>query len=500
MRYAIYPMQPTPNGRMHIGHGGGTYLRADVLKRSLQAEGHEVVMPCGSDAYENWVLAAAAMEGRAPEGICRTYHEAILADLTWLGIDLDAWIDPLSDPHREPYLELHTEMFRTVVDAGAAHTEVEAIPYDSDGSPLMGTFIAGNCPNCEAPAGGSSCTACGEHFQPFQLLSPRARLSGSPIVWRREEHWFLRPRSRPELLASLSETGLGQAHLDVAARYLTRSGGRVRLSGPGTWGVSSSALPKEQVLANSYYLYCLYAGRASGGATDPFAAQSETVNVGVFGSDNSTPGLIVPGVYAQATSGQLKAFDHAIVNGMLDLDGEKCSTSKGHGIWLGDLRTAGTVTADELRFALAGVDVDTGRANLDLPDLAADVNYLRRVMRERVLPLARACHHAGVAVADPGTVAAQRRHLQPVSLHLPRAREAVISHLGSDASDGPRWLATLVELIRPLTPGIAAALASCMGRLSSPRDSAPVIEDVVRPGELPLSDLEAVVRRGSPAA
>jgi methionyl-tRNA synthetase len=53
-------MQPTPNGRMHIGHAAGTYLRADVLGRSLRTAGHQVKVACGTDAYENWILAAAA--------------------------------------------------------------------------------------------------------------------------------------------------------------------------------------------------------------------------------------------------------------------------------------------------------------------------------------------------------------------------------------------------------------------------------------------------------
>ncbi len=494
MRYAIFPMQPTPNGRMHIGHGGGTYLRADVLARSLRAEGHAVVVPCGSDAYENWVLAAAAAEGRAPHEVCRTYHTGIHADLTWLGIDLDAWIDPLSDPHREPYLALHTEVFRDLVAAGAAHREVESVPYDEDGRPMMGTFIAGRCPSCRAPAGGSSCTACGEHFQPSQLLSPRARLSGSTIEWRQEESWFAAPCSGADLLADLADRRLGQAHLDVVARYLARSGGRVRLSGPGTWGVTSPDLGPGTVLANSYYLYCLYAGRVVADA--PLTAGSATTTVGVFGTDNSTPGLVVPGVLAQATSGRLRAFDHCVVNGMLDLDGEKCSTSKRHGIWLDDLRTAGTVTPDELRFALAGVDVDRGRANLDLPDLAADVNLLRGLVRERVLPAALAARREVPTQADAAAVTAQREHLQPSSLHLPLARAAVLRHLRSENHHEPEWLPTLADLVTPLTPGLAAWLTS--GERTGGPDGATAVplEDAVRAGALSMSDLESVVQRG----
>jgi hypothetical protein len=62
----IVPMQPTPNGRLHVGHGAGPYLRADVLARALRVAGHQVAVISGSDAFENWVIADALSSGRTP--------------------------------------------------------------------------------------------------------------------------------------------------------------------------------------------------------------------------------------------------------------------------------------------------------------------------------------------------------------------------------------------------------------------------------------------------
>jgi methionyl-tRNA synthetase len=488
VKYTILPMQPTPNGRMHIGHGGGTYLRADVLARSLRAEGHDVKVACGSDAYENWILAASAQDGRTPAETCAVYHSGILSDLTALDIEFDVWIDPLNEPHQQAYLDIHTELFREVSASGAAALETELIPYaESDGAPLLGTFIAGECPNCGAPAGGSSCTACSEHFQPSQLVNPRARLSDTAIEWREEKNWFLRPRSASNLLAGLESTGLGADHIAVAARYLERSGGRIRLSGPGVWGVTSPLLPDGCVLSNSYFLYCLYASRqvADPNAPEPFATGSGVVTVGIFGTDNSAPGLIVPALYAQATEGRLRAFDHTVVNGMLDLDGQKCSTSKRYGIWLKDVLGSGMVSSDELRFALSGVDLDRGRANLDLSDLVATINGFRDVVRERVLPaLAQTPARAGV---DENILAEQRQHLQPATLSLVNARAVLQEHLTGPMSDQAGWRATLAALAAPLTPRLSAAItAGRPGRF----------DDVLGVGELTTDRLESVVCRG----
>lgn len=482
MTYVILPMQPTPNGRLHIGHAAGTYLRADVLARSLRADGHDVRVACGTDAYENWVLATAAHERRAPEDVCAAYHQGITTDLEGLGIQLDAWVDPLSDEHREPYVDLHREMFAEVTASSAASWCSERVPYADDGSPLIGTFIAGDCPSCGAPAGGSSCTACGDHFQPDQLVNPRARLSDTTIGWRQERSWFLEPTSGPDLVAALRTTGLAERHVAVVERYLNRTGGRARLSGPGRWGVPEPRLGAGHVLSNSYFLYCLYAARRAAHGTDlrPFERSSSTVTVGVFGSDNSIPGLLVPGLYSQATSGRLRAFDHTVVNGMLDLDGQKCSTSKRYGIWLEDILPSGIVTADELRYALCGVDLDSGRSNLELTRLASDATWFRRAVAERVT----SAPVAGGDI-DHDLVSVQRRLLRPERLDLPSARAVLAEHLTAPFTDQGRWLATLAALADPIAPGLSRAIRTG-GTLAG----------IVGHGDVRVAALGAIVRRG----
>jgi methionyl-tRNA synthetase len=489
VKYLILPMQPTPNGRMHLGHAAGTYLRADVLARSLRSAGHGVKVVCGTDAYENWVLAAAARDGRTPHGSCGHYHQGITRDLEALGVQFDAWVDPLSDEHQQPYIDLHEELFAEVSTARTASMVTERIPYsDTDGSPLMGTFIAGDCPSCGAPAGGSSCTACGDHFQPDQLVNARARLGETTISWRPERSWFLYPRSGADLVAGLRATGLDERHVAVAERFLDRTGSRVRLSGPGTWGVPGRHLDAGHVLSNSYFLYCLYAARCVADRTDPepFAASSPVVTVGVFGADNSIPGLVVPGLYHQATLGRLKAFDHTVVNGMLDLDGQKCSTSKGYGIWLEDVMASSLLTADELRYALSGVPLDRGRANLELGRLAAEAAWFRRTVTQRVrAALSNVVDQPVGAHPDAEVLARQRHHLQPDRCDLPSARAFLTTHLEAPFADHRQWLTTLAALADPFTPELSRAIRT--GTLTAA---------VVGRGEVHATALEAVVRRG----
>src|SRR5262249_38153985 len=107
-------MQPTPNGRLHLGHGGGPYLPADIIARALRRDGHIAHIVTGSDAYENWVLATAHRTGRIPEEACQHYHAGIAEDLRHLDIQLDAWIDPLHPDNRVDYHQLHRDLLATL--------------------------------------------------------------------------------------------------------------------------------------------------------------------------------------------------------------------------------------------------------------------------------------------------------------------------------------------------------------------------------------------------
>src|SRR6266545_834389 len=220
-------MQPTPNGALHIGHAAGTYLRTDAAARALAMRGHRVAVVTGSDAFENWVLAAADAAGTTPELVCARYHADNERDLRMLGIRLDAWIDPRSAEHYPAYRRTHEDALRRLRETGGAALETERVPHSArTGRPVIGTWIAGLCPHCRAPAAGSSCVACGDHFQPEELLQPASRLDSAPLVWRPVRSWFARPRD-PDAIAERLTAAVRPVFAEAAVGYLRRRGGRV---------------------------------------------------------------------------------------------------------------------------------------------------------------------------------------------------------------------------------------------------------------------------------
>ncbi|MCK6258989.1 class I tRNA ligase family protein [Fictibacillus sp. KIGAM418] len=490
----ILPMQPTPNGRMHIGHGSGTYLRADVLARALRIQGHQVKIISGSDAFENWVLAEAKQSGKTPHETCDFYHTAIQEDLNNLDIHFDAWIDPRSPEHFPGYLETHEEILNQLQKSGYANLEDERVPFSKEtGQALMGTWISGRCPQCKEPCGGSSCVYCGAHFQPEELIEPKSRLDESTLEWRTVQNWFARPTDILKILNHLESTGV-QAHwMKAAEEYLTQRGGRIRLSGPGSWGIKTDVLPEGFLLSNPYYQYSVYCGdvfkRLTGAEIHPFHPESKVTTIGIFGNDNSTPGLVAPHVIAQGSGGHLKPFDTTIVNGMLFLEGQKCSTSKKHGIWLADVQENNTgISSDELRYFLAQAPLDKGSADIRLEAMVDSIMSFREWYSEKLIPAFSLLNKNQFILFNmtdklERALAEQKQWLTPQQLDLPSAVTVLKDWMYNDTEETEEWLLGIILLGAPIIPKLSHQLWNLMGL-----DGTPAIE-VIKHIELQPQDL-----------
>ncbi|MBO9568481.1 MAG: class I tRNA ligase family protein [Cellulomonas iranensis] len=472
--YLLVPMPPTPNGRMHIGHGGGTYLRSDVAARALRVRGADVHIVSGTDVYENWVVAEAERIGLSADETCALYHRGIDSDLRALGVEMDVWLDPRDPEHLDAYREVHEQALDALRAGGGARLVPERVPFSlTTGRELVGTWIAGRCPYCGASAGGSSCTACSEHFQPEELVDPRSRLDDSPLVWEERQHWFAYPTDVGLLLTDVAGAGLRPHVAEPAGRYLRSREGRIRLSGQGTWGVRSASVPDDAVLANGYYLYAVYCGEVFSrrtGQANPFRAASDVVTVGFFGSDNSTPGLVAPRVLAQGSAGALRAFDWTVVNGMLHFEGQKCSTSKRHGIWLGELLDSGAVSADELRFTLAAAGLDHGTDDLSLRGLVDRTRTLRRWTADVLVPALDGA--AGSPAAWSGDIEkaldAQNEALDLHTMDVPAATAVLEGWMTARGTDTGAWLLGLALLAEPILPVLARQVWDSLGLPAGP--------------------------------
>ena len=379
--YLILPMQPTPNGRLHIGHLAGPYLHGDILARNLRRSGRTAIMACGTDGWENWVLLAAREAGIAPASLARFYHDGISVDLDALRITPDIWIDPLSEQHRQPYFDVHERFVRELIDAGRCTAVSEWVAKSrSTGKFVIGTWIVGQCPECRNDVAGNSCTKCGAGFQPQEIINPRSRLDDSGIAWAQRDSLFVSGGDFDAMLIRLKDAGVPAEFVAISERQMRRGGTAVRVSQPGEWGVLSSLAGADGVLTNTFYEYCLYCAQVGGdlcrSSNNLLHRDSSTHVTALFGKDNAGVGLVAPLILSDA-SPSFRLFDSICVNHLLFFEGSKVSTSRHHGIWIHEIRSQTDVTSDELRFCLAHLDLSKAEYNVEINDVVNGVNWFR---------------------------------------------------------------------------------------------------------------------------
>ncbi|WP_085641006.1 MULTISPECIES: class I tRNA ligase family protein [unclassified Pseudomonas] len=88
---------PTPNGRLHIGHISGPYLRADLHSRLMRfVSGRPVQHLSHIDTYQSYVPKKAAQLGRDVNEFFEDVQAGIKHDFKSFGIDHDLFIDNTS--------------------------------------------------------------------------------------------------------------------------------------------------------------------------------------------------------------------------------------------------------------------------------------------------------------------------------------------------------------------------------------------------------------------
>lgn len=377
--FFLMPIPPTPNGRLHLGHIAGPYLRMDMLGRHLRAQGHRVAVVSAVDGFDSYVLWKALQENRSPHDVCRDYHALIARDLAALDIVVDEFLDLVQGEHASRHAENARRAVTCLIEQGMTETIVERVLYSrATGRYLAGAWLVGRCPQCGSGAAGYFCEACGAHFRPEAMIEPRARVGDEALEWRDVESVFLRAGDEAALLCAIEANGASPPFIDVIRRFLVQEAGRVRLTAPGEWGVAWTAdrFGNPRVLFEAGWEYALTCGdRCVRGADDmhPMRRDGDTTTLVSFGIDNAV--LLLAG--SAAIMGSLpgyKPFDYVLTNYFYNLQGEKFSTSRLHVVWAADIVEATPATSDAVRYFLARESPEQGTSNFDVDAFIAFVN------------------------------------------------------------------------------------------------------------------------------
>jgi len=180
---------PYANGPLHFGHIAGAYLPADCFARYKRLKGDQVLFICGSDEYGVAITLSAEMAGRTPQEHVDIFHKVNQDFFKDLGISFDFYSRTTWEGHNETTIQFFEDLLKN------GHIEAritDQLYSEIDRTFLADRYVVGTCPRCGfKEARGDECTDCGASYEATDLIDPRSKISGAPLVKKPTKHWFL---------------------------------------------------------------------------------------------------------------------------------------------------------------------------------------------------------------------------------------------------------------------------------------------------------------------
>jgi methionyl-tRNA synthetase len=180
---------PYANGSLHLGHLL-EYCQADMYARALQRLGERAIYLCGSDAHGTPIELNAKRRGIAPQAMVEQVRAEHLRDFA----RFDVAFDHFGSTHSATNKGLIEKAFAGLQKCGEVEQrEVLGNYCETDGRFLPDRFIKGTCPRCGAAEQyGDVCEACGATYAPTELVQPHCVLCGQAPKLRPSQHLFFK--------------------------------------------------------------------------------------------------------------------------------------------------------------------------------------------------------------------------------------------------------------------------------------------------------------------
>jgi len=178
---------PYANGSIHIGHLV-EYIQTDIFVKYHKLAGNECVYICGDDTHGTPVMISARNAGIAPEEMIARVHAEHIRDFTDFHIEFDNFYSTHSDENKCFSEQIYSKMKQSGL---IAEKQIEQLYCEHDKMFLPDRFIKGCCPKCKAPDQyGDSCDACSATYSVTEVLDPYCSLCKSRPVIKKSTHYF----------------------------------------------------------------------------------------------------------------------------------------------------------------------------------------------------------------------------------------------------------------------------------------------------------------------
>lgn len=349
---------PYANGPLHFGHIAGAYLPGDCYARFERLRHNDVLYICGSDEYGVAISMSAELAGRSPQEHVDIYHEVIKDLFNKMNFSFDHYSRTTWTGH----IETSQQFFTDLLNNGYIEEKVTDQLYsEGDGRFLADRYVVGKCPQCGFDnARGDECTSCGASYEATDLISPRSKLTNSPLTLKPTKHWFLRLDLFKEKLQAWLETKNWKPNVaNFIKKYIEELRPRA-ITRDSTWGIPIP-LPKTEgkVLyvwfdAPIGYICSTKEWAEKKGDRDAWKKywfDAETKLVNFIGKDNIPFHAAIFPAMEMGQNQPYKLVDELPANEFFKLEGRQFSKSEGWYIDLDDFFTR--YTTDQIRYAIA---------------------------------------------------------------------------------------------------------------------------------------------------
>lgn len=215
-KYLVTPALPYASGDLHLGSLIEN-IQVNIFVRALRMAGEKVLYVCGLDSHGTPCEINAKKAGMTPEAFITDLQVRHDKTFQKFGIHFDGGY---GTTHANLNKEHAEKVFGRIKDAGQITTrDVEQL-FDPEAKRFLADrMVRGTCPKCDAEDQyGDNCESCGSTYAPKDLKDPRSTLSGATPILKTSTHYFFELHHYTDKLKEWTKSE-GTIHPDVQ-RYL----------------------------------------------------------------------------------------------------------------------------------------------------------------------------------------------------------------------------------------------------------------------------------------
>ena len=358
MKILVTSALPYANGPIHFGHLVGAYLPADCYVRAMRLMGHQVLFVSGSDEYGIAITMSAELAGRTPQEHVDHFYRVNKELFEKLDVKFDHFSRTTWQGHMQPVQQFFLDLLH---NGFIEEKETEQLYSEKEKRFLADRYVTGTCPKCGyQQARGDECTSCGSSYEATDLLNPRSKLTGSPLILKKTNHWFLLlDKMKPQLMNWIQEKKWKPNVLNFALEYIKDLKPR-SVTRDMEWGIP---IPLPNTAGKVLYVwfdapigYISASMDYSLKCKDPQLWEQYWLDpaaklVHFIGKDNIPFHAVIFPAMCLGQNMPLKLVDELAANEFFNLEGRQFSKSDGWTIDLEDFLKK--FSTDQIRYALA---------------------------------------------------------------------------------------------------------------------------------------------------